>query len=183
MIAPQLGLPLVEWNGRRNIPLSEGWLTESIQTAAVKAGYSDCAWSCDVARAISFYLETEFPGSLITTGQLHEILDKSLRGIGLDDVAEVTTIVAPRVSIYLPELACQSSCELFFFHELREKLQEALRVVVRGVRLEGLRPCVKMLEGTQRWQMRCESLSDEIVLFTRDHLFRDDQPPVELVIS
>jgi len=183
MIAPRQNLPLVQWRDERHIPLSEGWLAESIEQSALCAGHPGCAWGPDVARAITFYLEQEFAGNVITTDHLQQIIRKSLNGIGYPDVARRAMVVAPRVSIYLPELARHAGFELMFFQLLRDRLQEALHLVVRGVRLEGLRPCVKMIENARHWQKDCELLSDEIVLFSRQHINRWNRPPIDLVIN
>ncbi|MFQ3670144.1 MAG: hypothetical protein SNJ84_01650 [Verrucomicrobiia bacterium] len=182
MIAPSQRLPLVQWQNRRTVPLSVGWLAESLAASAENAGARDWKWSADVAKAIGYYLETEFDGQTITTDQLTEVLRRSLRGIGCGEIATRATIVAPRVSIYLPDLARQSRMELLFFPLLRTRLEEAVDVVVRGVRLEGIRPCVKILGGSKTWRNRCESLSDEIVAFTRQQLHGSSRPPVDLVI-
>lgn len=182
MIAPGQRLPMVQWRNCRTVPLSEGWLAESLVVSAQRAGARDWSWSGEVAKAISYYLEHEFDGPTITTEQLTKVLQCSLRGIGCGDIAARVTVVAPRVSIYLPDLAQQTGMELLFFRLLRHRLEEAVEVVVRGVRLEGIRPCVKILGGSKTWRTRCEALSDEIVRFTRQQLHGSSRPPVDLVI-
>ncbi len=182
MIAPGQRLPMVQWRNCRSVPLSVGWLAESLAASAECAGARDWSWSGDVAKAIGHYLETEFEGQTITTEQLTEVLRCSLRGIGCGEIARRATIVAPRVSIYLPDLARQAGLELLFFRLLRYRLDEAVDVVVRGVRLEGIRPCVKILGGSKTWRSRCEALSDEIVAFTRQQLHGSSRLPVDLVI-
>ncbi|GAB4252901.1 MAG: hypothetical protein OHK005_20190 [Candidatus Methylacidiphilales bacterium] len=182
MIAPGQRLPMVQWRNCRSVPLSVGWLTESLVASAERAGARDWSWSGEVAKAISHYLEHEFDGQTITTDQLTEVLRRSLRGIGCGEIALRATVVAPRVSIYLPDLARQTGMELLFFRLLRHRLEEAMEVVVRGVRLEGIRPCVKILGGSKTWRSRCEALSDEIVMFTRQQMHGSSRPPVDLVI-
>ncbi|NJK90979.1 MAG: hypothetical protein HC904_03565 [Blastochloris sp.] len=115
MIALPQDLPLVEWNKRRNVPLSEGWLAESIQTSASKVGMEQWHWTEDVAKAISYYLQCEFGGTLITPEQLQVLIKKSLRSIGYPEIAKRLTLVAPRVSLHLQEMAARSHHELFFF--------------------------------------------------------------------
>jgi hypothetical protein len=183
MIALPQNLPLVEWNKRRNVPLSEGWLAESIQTSATKAGMNHWHWTEDVAKAITYYLQSEFGGTLITPDQLQLLIKKSLRSIGYPEIAKTLTIVGPRVSIHLHEMASRSRHELIFFQLLQERLNEAQSVRVRGVKLEGLRGCVKILGNRPRWQLSCQTLSDEIVSFTRTHLLRWEKHPVELWIQ
>jgi hypothetical protein len=183
MIALPQDLPLVEWQKRRNVPLSEGWLAESIQTSATKAGMDHWYWTDDVAKAISYYLQSEFDGTLITPDQLQILIKKSLRSIGYPEIAKTLTIVGPRVSIHLNEIASRSNHELIFFGLLQERLDEARTVRVRGIKLEGLRSSVKILENRPRWQSSCQNLSDEIVSYTRIHLQRWEKHPVELLIQ
>lgn len=173
---------MVQWRNVRAVPLSIGWLAESLEASAERAGAGNWSWSGEVAQALGRYLEREFSGQTITTDQLAELMRRSLCGIGCGHIASQVAVVAPRVNIYLPDLAHQAELELMFFRLLRERLEEAVAVVVRGVRLEGLRPCVKILGGSKSWGNRCESLNDEIVAFSRHHLQGASRLPVDLVI-
>jgi hypothetical protein len=182
MIAPTQALPSIQWRDTRTIPLSVGWLAESLDASAERAGQSNWDHSVDIARAISHYLESEYDGRVLTTDQLVEIIRRSLHGVGCDHIARRATLVPPRVNIHLPELARASEYELLFFPLLRERLNEALDVVVRGVRLEGLRNCVKILQQSRSWKDRCQRLNDEIVLFSRQQLRRSNPTPIDLMI-
>ena len=184
MIAVGNQLPHVPWKEDRNIPLSEGWIAESLEHSARLAGLEGWQWSAEVARAIVHFLQRDYHQPLISVEELTLVLERSLTGIGYPEVARHAQMVAPRVNIYLPDLARQAPYELLFFTALRERLQEARHVIVRGVKLEGLRTCVKMLRSRKRWRSRCESLGDEIVLFSRQQLASGNPAgnPVELVI-
>ena len=57
MIALPQRLPHVIWKNGRLVPLSEGWLAESIEHAAAGAGYHRWHLAPEVARAIAVYLE------------------------------------------------------------------------------------------------------------------------------
>lgn len=183
MIALTQNLPLVEWQHTRNVPLSEGWLAESIQASASTVGVNH--WHCteDVAKAIAYYLEYEFNGTVITPEQLQVLIKKSLQSIGYPEIADALEIVAPRVSIQLFEMADRSRHEMIFFNLLHERLNEARAVQVRGIRLAGLKDSVKILENVPRWQSSCDSLRDDIVIFTRNHLLKWEHHPVELLIE
>jgi hypothetical protein len=182
MIALHENIPLVRWHNKRSIPISESWLAESIELSARTAGYPQWQWSGDVARAILNYLRTEFSGCQITTGQLRQLIQKSLNGIGCEEIAGHVEISAPRVNIHLAELARRSGYEMLFFNLLRGKLDDACSTVVRGVRLEGIRPCVKHLTGLESWRSSCQRLSDEIVDFARAHTSRAQGNGFELMI-
>ncbi|MEO0454103.1 MAG: hypothetical protein AAFY98_08195 [Verrucomicrobiota bacterium] len=175
-------LPMLNWAERQSIPLSEGWLSESVDWSAERAGYANWEWTEDVVKALSYYLEEEYATMTISHQDLIGLIHVSIKTIGYPEIAEHATIVAPRVSIYLPEIAQESPWELAFFHRLREKLEQAAETVVRGVRLVGIRPCVKKLRGTNRWQVSCQSLNDEIVAYSRKIILEWDQPAVDLLV-
>lgn len=182
MIAFPQSLPLVAWHHRRNIPLSEGWLSESLRLSAWRAGERDWAHSDEVARAIMYFLRHDHSGSVISPGELKELMRRSLEGIGCREMARHVGLVAPRVSIHLLELARISGIELVFFQHLSERLREALEVVVQGIRLEDLRGCVKLLDGSRKWDAGCARLGEEIVYFSRRQLAAAGQPQVELAV-
>jgi hypothetical protein len=182
MIALPQSLPLVQWHSTRQVPLSEGWLSESIEYSARRAGYQSWEWSVEVAKAITFYLQQDYNGTLITPHELRAIIRKSLDGIGCDDIARNVSLVAPRVSIDLPEIARHSGMELIFFQQLGRRLKEARHVVVKGVRLDGIRHCVKILDGSRKWDQGCQKLNDEIVLFARRHVESWNHPAIDLAV-
>ena len=183
MIALPQKLPHVIWRTGRLVPLSEGWLAESIEHAAAGAGYHRWHLAPEVARAIAVYLENDYVSPALTLDSLREMVSRSLQGIGFDDIAQKSLIVPPRVSISLTELAHVSQMELSFYQMLRERLTDALEVQVGGVKLEGLRDCSKMLGSAGRWQRNCGRISDEIIHFCRTFVCREVPFTVDLVIQ
>ena len=182
MIALPQELPLVNWQNKRDVPLSEGWIAESIDCSALQAGYSEWEWTFDITKALSCYLRHEFHGCLISPHELQILIKKSLHSIGFPDVADKLRLVAPRVTINLSEMARTAAYELMFFHLLQQRLDDATMVGVRGIRLEGLRDSVKILRQAGRWQENCGMLSTDIVNFVRQKLQQDGRPCVELLI-
>ena len=182
MIALPQSLPHVVWHNNRLIPLSEGWLAESIEHAAAGAGYHRWHLAPEVARAIAVYLENDFSSPSLSLDNLTEMVRRSLEGIGFDDIARKSVIVPPRVSISLVELAMVAGMELAFFQMLRERLTDALDVQVGGVKLEGLRDCSKHLGSSGRWQRNCVRISDDIIHFCRTFVHRSVPCAVDLVI-
>lgn len=183
MIALPQRLPHVIWNKDRLVPLSEGWLAESIEHAAAAAGHYRWHLAPEVARAIAVYLENDWVAPSVSLQNLQEMVRRSLEGIGYDDIARESLIVPPRVSISLTELAHRAPIELEFFPLLKERLGDALEVQVGGVRLEGLRDCTKILDSAGRWRRTCERISDEIIHFCRIYLTRSVPSTVDLVIQ
>ncbi len=183
MIALPQKLPHVIWRNGRLVPLSEGWLAESIEHAAAGAGYHRWHLAPEVARAIAVYLENDWVSPSLSLDNLREMVRRSLEGIGFEDIAKNSLIVPPRVSISLTEVALRTQMELAFYQLLRERLTDALDVQVGGVKLEGLRDCSKMLGSAGRWQRNCGRISDEIILFCRHFICREVPFTVDLVIQ
>ncbi|HEV3272189.1 MAG TPA: hypothetical protein VGZ93_08415 [Candidatus Methylacidiphilales bacterium] len=183
MIALPQRLPHVIWKNDRLVPLSEGWLAESIEHAAAAAGHPRWYLAPEVARAIAIYLENDWVAPALPLDHLREMVRRSLEGIGFDDIARNSLIVPPRVSISLTEIAIRAPYEIEFYPLLRERLADALEVQVGGVRLEGLRDCTKLLDAAARWRRTCVRISDDIIHFCRSYVCRAMPRTVDLVIQ
>ncbi|MEM6886277.1 MAG: hypothetical protein AAF571_14730 [Verrucomicrobiota bacterium] len=182
MIALPSDLPLVTWSSGRPVPLSSGWLTESIDFSLAGENFQHWQWTQDIVEAICLHLKEDYPGTEIHHVDLLRIVKESIEVLGYPEVAHKIELTAPRVVIHLPEIAQRADIELVFFQELQYKLDEALSFVVRGVKLEGIRDSVKTLHHTKRWKRNCQTLNDDIVEFVRKNLERWNQPAVELII-
>jgi hypothetical protein len=183
MIALPQRLPHVIWKNDRLVPLSEGWLAESIESAAAAAGHPRWHLAPEVARAIAVYLEDDWVAPALPLDHLREMVRRSLEGIGYEDIARESLIVPPRVSISLMELAVRAPYEIEFYPLLKERLADALEVQVGGVRLEGLRDCAKVLDAAGRWRRTCVRISDEIIYFCRSYICQMVPRTVDLVIQ
>jgi hypothetical protein len=183
MIALPQKLPHVIWKNDRLVPLSEGWLAESIEHAAASAGLLRWHLAPEVARAIAVYLENDWIAPALPVDDLQEMVRRSLEGIGYKEIARKSVIVPPRVSISLTDLASRAPYELEFFPLLKERLGDALDVQVAGVRLEGLRDCSKILDAAGRWRQTCVRISDEIIYFCRSYMNHAVPRTVDLVIQ
>lgn len=183
MIALPQRLPHVIWKNDRLVPLSEGWLAESIEYAAEAAGHHRWHLAPDVARAIAVYLENDWIAPALPVDHLRDMVRRSLEGIGFDDIACQSFIVPPRVSISLMELAVKAPYEIEFYPLLKERLADALAVQVGGVRLEHLRDCTKVLDAAGRWRHTCVRISDDIIYFCRSYICRTVPRAVDLVIQ
>lgn len=182
MIAIPSELPFVVWNTGHPVPLSEGWLVESIEYSLQGENMPQWQWTGDIAKAVCLHIKENFSGTEIHHVELVRILRQSISALGYEDVAHKIQLTAPRVVIHLPEIAHRTDIELAFFQELQSKLDEALGFIVRGVKLEGIRDSVKTLNRTKRWKKNCQILNDDIVKFVRQHLELWDQSAVELII-
>lgn len=183
MIALPQRLPHVIWKNDRLVPLSEGWLAESIEHSAMQAGHLRWHLAPEVARAIVIYLENDWVAPAMPLDHLTEMVRRSLEGIGYDDIARKSLIVPPRVSISLTELASRAPYEIEFYPLLKQRLGDALEVQVAGVRLDGLRDCTKILDAAGRWRSTCVRISDDIIHFCRSYMHRTMPSTVDLVIQ
>ncbi len=183
MIALPQRLPHVIWRNERLVPLSEGWLAESIEHAAAASGYHRWHLAPEVARAIAVYLENDWIAPALPVDSLRQMVERSLAGIGYEDIARASLIVPPRVSISLTEIAHRAPYEIEFFPLVRERLEDALEVQVGGVKLQGLRECSKVLDAASRWRGECVRISDDIIYFCRSFIHRSMPRTVDLVIQ
>jgi hypothetical protein len=183
MIALPQRLPHVIWKNDRLVPLSEGWLAESIEHAAAAAGYPRWHLAPEIARAIAVYLENDWVAPAVPVDHLEEMVRRSLEGTGYGHIARQSRIVPPRVSISLTEIASRAPYEIEFYPLLRQRLDDALEVQVAGVRLEGLRDCTKILDAAGRWRQTCVRISDDIIHYCRAFMSRAMPGAVDLVIQ
>lgn len=182
MIAFPQRLPNVIWKDSRLVPLSEGWVAECIEASAQRAGAPNWELTPHIAHAIVQFLEEECDEGSMTVADLETVIERSLTGIGFEDIAAQSHLTAPRVNIHLPELACQTRYELMFFPELGSRLEDAVAVEVTGIRLLGLKDCAKILYNAKRWQSKTQQLSNQIATFSRDILVKADVDSMDLHI-
>lgn len=124
----------------------------------------------NAASAVLYYFRHEKQQTCVSIGEFTLALEKALRSLGLNIVAEEAT--GPRVAeLDMTRIACGSaSVELLFFQYIRDELVSHLRGTPEVVRFTGLRRCVKQLQGAQRWSNKCQQLSDHIVEYLRNCL-------------
>ena len=122
------------------------------------------------AEAVLHYFKTDLGRTTVTVAEFYLALERALRGLGLKVSATETDPASPRTSdMDLRHFlsASDPTCELLFFSTLREALRHRLSDSHRVLRFNGLRGCVKRINGTKRWSPRCQSLSDQIVDYLR----------------
>ena len=183
MIALPQKLPHVIWKNDRLVPLSEGWLAESIEHSAAAAGHPRWHLAPEIARAIAVYLET--------TGWRRR--SRSIicsRWCGARSRESASTKSRRRAGscrrgfpFHWPSWRCGGRPRSEFYPLLKERLGDALEVQVAGVRLEGLRDCTKILDSAGRWRRTCFRINDEIIDFCRTYMARFVPRTVDLVIQ
>jgi hypothetical protein len=129
----------------------------------------------NAAAAVFHYFRHELERDSVTVGEFALMLEKVLRGLGLNVRPAETTAPDATPVADLVVLARESGAarELVFFPRLRNELRVQLQGSPRVVRFRGLRRCVKHLAGARRWCPRCENLRDQIVAYLRGCLTND----------
>lgn len=168
-----------------SIPFSVEML--SVDLMGETAQWFDPEFVRHAARAVFHYFKQDLDRQTVTVGEFAEALEKVLRGFRPSEPAAAARPDAePGVQeADLHGLAREASAgggELFFFPRLRDELRQRLRQSPRLLRFRGLRGCVKELVGVRRWDRRCRTLEEQIVLYLRHCLTADDGRPPELAL-
>jgi hypothetical protein len=125
----------------------------------------------NAAEAVLHYFKEELGRTSITIGEFSTALEETLRKLGYNiKSAKTKTSKDPEVLTRdLREIASQSGIgyELLFFSLLRDEIRDGLGRSPQILRFLGLRHCVKHLLGVKKWNLRCQTLSDQIVDYLR----------------
>jgi hypothetical protein len=127
----------------------------------------------NVTAAVIHYFRTELNRSTVSVGEFTEVLERVLRGLGLnvtDDKDGAKTLgVDQWLEADLRAIGVDSGkgFELLFFVQLKVVMLEMLRESPKQLLFCGLRGCVKQMLGARRWGTRCQMLSDQIVDYLR----------------
>ena len=169
MIAYHENLPLLQLPSGHEIGLEWEWVVRSLARAAAKAGYLQWWLAEHVAQSVMEYLREQKELNVITLARLEAAVCSALEVIGYPEVGQHFEAVRPRVCSSLVGLAraAGSGYELAFFELLRSQIHEVVNEQGCDFELTGLDRCVKLLKGKKVWSRDCETLRDEIILFTQ----------------
>ncbi len=116
------------------------WL-ESILAEAAEAAGVTLPFRADIARAVLLYLEDSCPLNAVPLEYLFARIRRMLREVGLPRIAEHLRKQAPPVDIDLDALAREAPLPLFFYEELRRRLEELRRLGLDSYRFRGQKAC------------------------------------------
>lgn len=164
---------LFELSSGESIPFSAEMI--SVELMGEAASQLDPVVIRNAAAAVFHYFRYELERDSVTVGEFALMLEKVLRGLGLNvRPSDVSPPPAdPGADLVVLARECGDARELVFFPRLRSALRVQLQVSPRMVRFRGLRRCVKQLAGVRRWCPRCESLQDQILDYLRGCLTTD----------
>jgi hypothetical protein len=135
--------------------------------------------SSDLLREASLgllkYFREDLGREQVTVAEFAQALASVMQGFGFDLKLEAiseaieTEPDSQRVAeIALDKLANNGEAlKAGFFPRIRRELHQRLEETPALIRLTGLRSCVKLLARSNRWNGRCQRLSDQIVTYLR----------------
>jgi hypothetical protein len=144
-------------------PLSRRWLVASI-LAAVPHQPNNLWWARQVSGGVLHFIQTNEHPPFLGLDRVENIIGRMLGALS-GEPPKNFKMLPPPPEIFLPSLARDAGTgwELGFMPALRERIEkEALRAP-SDLYLRGLRECVKLLCGTQRWKTSCQTLEEEIL--------------------
>jgi hypothetical protein len=164
---------LFQTSDGEQVPCSAEWVT--LELMGEGASLVDPEVVRHASAAVLHYFKNELKRQFVSVSEFATALEKVLRNFGLSVYADFEEEAeAPKTSRIvesnLHTLASSSAAagiELLFFSQLRQELQRQMQQAPNVVRFHGLRACVKLLAGAQRWTPRCQTLHDQIVDFLR----------------
>ncbi len=172
MIALKTNCLLFELANGESVPFSPEML--SVEFVGEIPTLIDSEFVRNAADAVVYYFKHELEQQTVTIKEFAGALAKVLRGFAPEQSkgGSAQPRNAEVIESDLVQLMLQGAQdgELFFFPRLREALRAQLRLEPRELRFSGLRNCVKVLAGAQRWTPRCAELRDQIVEFLRNCL-------------
>ncbi|SPE53323.1 conserved hypothetical protein [Verrucomicrobia bacterium] len=136
------------------------------------------------AKAVFYYFKHDLGRQSVSVGEFAQAMEKALRGLDrtAQQVAGQLTSVKRVLELDLFGLAGEvGGGELFFLPRLRAELREHLERRPQVLRFRGLRNCVKLLLGAQRWTRHCRHLEERILGYL-DQCLSAEAGPHELAL-
>lgn len=164
--------PIIELAGG-SVALDPVWLQQSLQRAALAAGYPQWWPATDVAHSVAVFLQSHRSEKPFSLEKFTSSVRSALQGIGYGEVAPHFLRDGLDLSFSLLDVAEATGpgFEIGFF---RSCLDACRRMLSAGVSLriafEDFAPAVKYMLGKTRWSPCCEAFGDELVAFLRHHL-------------
>lgn len=125
------------------------WLESVLQDAAREAGVT-LPFRREVAAGMLMYLEERCPLKAMPLEYLFARMRHLLREIGLPLIAEHLHEQMPPVDIELDELACEAPLPLFFYAELKQRMDDLRSRGLTTYRFSGAHRCSLLLGGRSR---------------------------------
>lgn len=152
-----------------SIVLQSEWLEQCLGEAARAAGYGE--WPAqDVARTVTDFLLAEHLEKPCPLAVFTQMVQRTLRGVGYDEVAPFFLRDGLELRVSLLDLARElpAGFELGFFKACERACRQLLAGgVASRIAFEELQPAVKMILQRSHWCRPCEVFAGDLVAFLR----------------
>ena len=142
------------------------WLADILQEAAVRAG-TTLPMRHEIAEGMLMYLETHCPLHAVPLDFLFDKMRRVLEQIGLPLIARNLRKQTPPVDIELDSLAEESPLPLFFYTELRKRMDSLREVGLNSYHFSGKLACSLALVDRRRPCPTQQRELDELNAFLR----------------
>jgi hypothetical protein len=153
---------LIDLGPAGSIELEAAWLEQCLEQAAKAAGYGE--WPArDVARTVADFLLTEHLEKPCPLEVFTQMVQRTLRGVGYDEVAPFFLRDGLELARELP-----SGFELGFFKSCERACRQLLAGgIASRIAFEELQPAVKSILQRSHWCRPCEVFAGDLVAFLR----------------
>jgi hypothetical protein len=152
-----------------SIELESAWLEQCLGEAARAAGYGE--WPAqDVARSVTDFFRAEHVGKPCPLEVFTQMVQRTLRGVGYDEVAPFFLREGLELRVSLLDLAGElpSGFELGFFKACERACRQLLAGgIASRIAFEELQPAVKAILQRSHWCRPCEVFAGDLVAFLR----------------
>lgn len=127
----------------------ETWLEQVLEEAAQRAG-TRVPFKKEMAQAIMLYLKTSVTRPSIPMEQLYQQIERMLRDMGLETIAQHLRHDTPPVDITLDAIAQQAPIPIFFYTELKRKIDKLKQLGLTRYRFLNKQQCSIILVDRRR---------------------------------
>ncbi len=149
MIALQQQQPLLQTGYCVIGDYDEAWLEQILDEASERAGMR-VPYKKDMAQAIMLYLKTSVASPSIPLEQLYHQIERMLCDMGLHLIAQNLRHDTPPVDIPLDSIALQSPIPIFFYTELKRKIDKLRQIGLTRYRFLNKQQCSIILVDRRR---------------------------------
>jgi hypothetical protein len=160
-------LPVLQIGRHQVTGYGTGWIDESLLRAASASNRADFPFVDDIRNGILHYLEHKCPWRVLAIEDLFQRMQRMLRRIGCDAIAEHLQPLSPPLTVSLARAAREAGngFELGFFKALQEEMDDLQGRGGEEFCFTEIRESALILRGKTRWCRPCEILHQEILAF------------------
>ncbi|MEJ6580299.1 MAG: hypothetical protein QNL68_10930 [Akkermansiaceae bacterium] len=164
-------LPVLQIGNHQVVGYDTAGIDEALVRAAAMSDRQDFPFIDDIRAGILHYLEHRCSLRLLPIEDLYARMRSMLIRLGCDAIAQNLKILSPPVTISLVRAAhkARNGCELFFFSQLSEEIEQLQGNGVESIRFCDIAESAKILRGCKSKTKACSQLMSEIVDFLEQY--------------